>query len=83
MAKNGALPKDIETCPLPVCPASLYGKAKRKPTQTKAKRSINPTMQVREPGDCVSVDVLVSTLTKFKFIVQPEQFCCGVPTLFV
>jgi hypothetical protein len=60
MAKIGTLPKAIETCPLPVCPSCLYGKAKRKPTQTKAKRSINPAIEVREPGDCVSVDVLVS-----------------------
>jgi hypothetical protein len=37
MARNGVLRKDVETCPLPVCPACLYGKAKRKPTQTKAK----------------------------------------------
>jgi hypothetical protein len=40
--------KSLEDCPLPVCPASLYGKAKCRPTQTKTKKSINPGQQVRE-----------------------------------
>jgi hypothetical protein len=60
MARNGCLPTYLEECPLPVCPSCLYGKAKRRSTQTKAKRSINPTKAIRESGDCVSVDVLVS-----------------------
>jgi hypothetical protein len=57
MARNGCLPTYLEDCPLPVCPSCLYGKAKRRPTQTKAK---SPTKAIRESGDCVSVDVLVS-----------------------
>jgi hypothetical protein len=60
MARLGILPKTLETCPLPVCPSCLYCKAKKKPTATNVKQSINPARQVREPGDCVSVDVLVS-----------------------
>jgi hypothetical protein len=60
MARNGVLPRNLADCPLPACPSCLYGKAKRRPTQTKAKKSVNPARRVREPGDCVSVDVLVS-----------------------
>jgi hypothetical protein len=60
MARNGVLPRNLAGCPLPACPSCLYGKAKRRPTQTKAKKSVNPARRVREPGDCVSVDVLVS-----------------------
>jgi GAG-pre-integrase domain len=51
MVKSGVLPKALGDCPLPECPACLYGKAKRRPVQTKAKRSVNPVKTVREPGD--------------------------------
>jgi hypothetical protein len=60
MARNGVLPKGLADCPIPSCPSCLYGKAKRRPTQTKAKKSVNPAGKVLGPGDCVSVDILVS-----------------------
>jgi hypothetical protein len=74
-ARNGVLPKSLEDCPLPVCPACLYGKAKRRPTQTKRKNSINPVGQVREPGDCVSVGIPVSK-TKGWLTTRRYQYAC-------
>jgi hypothetical protein len=32
MARNGALPKPLADCPLPLCPSCLYGKARRRST---------------------------------------------------
>jgi hypothetical protein len=81
MARIGTLPTTLETCPLPVCPSCLYGKAKRKPTQTKTKKSINPARQLREPGDCVSVDILVSRtpglIAQTKGWMTTSRYCCA------
>jgi hypothetical protein len=60
IARNGALPKPLADCRLPVCPSCLYVKAWRRSTQNKAKRPIDPARQLKGSGDCVSVDVLVS-----------------------
>jgi hypothetical protein len=45
MARNGVLSKSLEDSPLPVCPACLYGKAEKRATQNKTKKSINPARQ--------------------------------------
>ena len=59
MARKGTIPKRLADCPNPVCAACLYGKAHKRPKRTKAKAKHVPR-PVSKPGDCVSVDVLVS-----------------------
>ncbi len=61
MAKAGIIPARLANCPVPHCPSCSYGKATRKSKQTKTKRSVNPPKEVNKPGDCVSVDVMVTT----------------------
>ena len=62
MASNGALPRRIADCDIPACPACLYGRATRKSKGRKGQRSIDSVVaEVKKPGDCVSVDVLVSS----------------------
>lgn len=58
MARTGLLPKALATCPLPVCQPCLHGTMTKVPRVTKDSK-IEP-YPVHEPGDCVSVDILVS-----------------------
>jgi len=59
MARKGTIPRRLADCPNPVCAACLCGKAHKHPKQTKAKSKHVPR-PVSKPGDCVSVDALVS-----------------------
>jgi hypothetical protein len=52
MARRGEVPKRLATCDSPMCAAWEFGKATRKPWQTKAKsRNVRPASA---PGKCVS-----------------------------
>ena len=62
MARNGILPARLAKCHVPMCPSCTFGKANRRPWQTKAKVKPGKLSQaVRRPGDVVSVDQLEST----------------------
>jgi hypothetical protein len=37
MARQGTIPRGLRNCPLPVCGSCMYGKATKRPTQTKKK----------------------------------------------
>ena len=59
MASQGLIPKALATCDPPKCSSCIYGKQTRRPWRTKGKPTpigSNPTA----PGDCVSVDQLIS-----------------------
>jgi hypothetical protein len=58
-AKQGIFPSNIAKCPIPKCPGCLYGKAHRKPWKTRNKVN-HIAKQAKKPGDCVSVDQLIS-----------------------
>ena len=60
MAKDGTLPHRLASCPIPLCTSCLYGKASRKPWRDKPSAQSVPR-KVTRPGQCVSVDQLVST----------------------
>ena len=62
MANNGVLPKSLDDFPFPVCKYCLYGKA----------RSINEYKAIASVGDCVYINVLVSSTTGL--IVQMDRF---------
>jgi len=56
MTKRGMLPRRLANCPVPLCTACLYGKAKKgswrsKPSDIDEVRLLDP-----KPGKCVSVD---------------------------
>ena len=61
MAKTGQLPKRLMQAKVPLCTACLFGKATRRPWRTKYpyKPGKGP-IPITAPGDCVSVDQLVS-----------------------
>lgn len=62
LAAQGTLPKRLATCPIPLCPACLYGKSTRKAWRTKEPpHTITPPNL--KPGDMVSVDQLQSSVT--------------------
>ena len=60
MAKQGTIPKRMTKCPVPVCAACLYGKAHKRPTSSKKKKKVREGAIINAPGDCVSVDIMVS-----------------------
>jgi hypothetical protein len=61
MAHQGQLPSSLKSCKVPQCAACLYGKATKRPWRTRATPSkVTPTI-VNGPGDCVSVDQLISS----------------------
>jgi len=59
MAQAGILPRRLATCRAPICTSCEYGKATRKPWRTKSPE--NNVKSVTTPGQCVSIDQLVST----------------------
>jgi hypothetical protein len=58
MAKQGVLPSRLAKCHIPLCTACAYGKATRKPWRVKGKKMTTRVMT--SPGQCVSVDQLIS-----------------------
>ena len=60
-AKLGILPSKLQHCRNVVCPACLYGKQKRRPWRSKgAKAQDHRIKKAMSPGECVSVDQLIS-----------------------
>jgi hypothetical protein len=64
MAAKGEIPKRLATCRVPRCQSCLYGRATKKPWQTKAQP--NKIRTVTKPGECVSVDQLESPIPGLK-----------------
>jgi hypothetical protein len=61
MAKQGLLPKRLAHSHIPLCSGCAYGKASKKPWQTKAKAEKTPKASITKPGDCISMDQLESS----------------------
>ena len=61
MATNGVLPKRLADCPFHVCSAYIYGNSNKYPLKKKTAGSINKYKPVESVGDCVSVNLLVSS----------------------
>ncbi len=60
MAKLGIIPKRLAKCATPTCSACLYAKAIRKPWRSRTSPNIDEATKPKRPGECVSVDQLVS-----------------------
>jgi hypothetical protein len=60
MARQGILPKRLATCPIPLCPTCLYGKATKRPWRNKPEEKFAKVPKPTIPGTIVSVDMLTS-----------------------
>ena len=60
MAKQGHLPKRLATCRMPMCTSCAHGKATKRPWQGKTSKQGTPQVPITAPGQCVSVDQLIS-----------------------
>jgi len=56
MAKRGMLPRRLGNCPVPLCTACLYGKAKKRAWRSKPSDMDEVRLIATKPGECVSVD---------------------------
>ena len=75
LARCGLTPKDLTNVEPPQCPGCAYGKAHRKPTRYKGAKNKKMIKPVTDPGQCVSVDQLISPTPGF---VPTHR---GTPTL--
>jgi hypothetical protein len=77
MAKQGILPKRWAKCDIPICTSCLYGKATRRPWQTKPKKDSQESKlrTATEPGQCISVDQLESRTSDLNHF---QPFGCPV-----
>ena len=60
MAKKGIIPRNLADCPNPTCSSCQYAKATKKPWRGKPRKRSGNTKLVTKPGQCVSVDQMVS-----------------------
>jgi len=60
MAAQGLIPTKFKDCEPPKCASCAYGKQTRRPWRTKAKPTPIGGKRPSRPGDCVSVDQLIS-----------------------
>jgi len=66
MAKLGLAPKQLAVTPVPMCASCQFGKATRRPWRTKAlPRQAAKMVDIKAPGDCVSIDQLESPTVGF------------------
>ena len=61
MAKHGIFPSRIAKCAVPICSACQYAKVTRRQWHTKSRKHNQDVIESpTKPGQCVSVDQLVS-----------------------
>ena len=60
LAKQGQLPTRLAKCPIPLCTACLYGRATKRAWRSKPP-SQSQLVDIKRPGQCISVDQLVSS----------------------
>ena len=65
MVQQGTLPKRYKRCRLPFCTSCAYGKATRKLWQLHTSTNINEAAKPQRPGECVSVNQLISPTSGF------------------
>ena len=85
LAVFGIIPKKLSTIRPPKCATCLYGSMTKRPWRTKAMSNRVKVRQVTQPGDCVSVDQMQSTLPGFmgqlKGRLTKKRYNCA--TVFV
>ena len=85
MASEGAIPKRLRDCPVPVCPACVYGKMTKRPWRTRHGHTGIEPVPITKPGDCVSVDQMHSPTPGFYGLMKghPTRKRYNYATVFV
>jgi hypothetical protein len=65
LAKNGEIPRRLAKVPAPKCVGCLFGAMTKLPWCGKESKSSHEVFATTKPGECVSVDHMVSTQTGF------------------
>jgi hypothetical protein len=65
LAKNGEIPRCLAKVPAPKCAGCLFGAMTKLPWRGKELRSSHRVFVATKPGECVSVNHMVSTQTGF------------------
>jgi hypothetical protein len=65
LAKNGEIPHRLAKVPAPKCAGCLFGAMTKLPWRGKESKSSHKVFVATKPGECVSVDPMVSTQTGF------------------
>ena len=60
LAKEGAIPKQLAKCDIPVCTSCTYSTMTKRPWRGKRRHNYSPATQPLTPGEVVSVDQMVS-----------------------
>ena len=85
MALLGIIPRRLAKCDTPLCTACLFGKATRRPWRTNAGQPSSRVIPITKPGQCVSVDQLISPtpglIAQLRGIPTKKRYTCA--TIFV
>jgi hypothetical protein len=65
LAKNGEIPRRLAKVPAPKCTGCLFGAMTKLPWRGKESKSSHEVFVATKPGECMSVNHMVSTQTGF------------------
>ena len=65
LAKNGEIPRRLAKAPPPKCAGRLFGTMTKLPWRSKESKSSHEVFTATKPGECVSVDHMISTQVGF------------------
>jgi hypothetical protein len=65
LAKNGEIPRQLAKIPPPKCAGCLFGAMTKLPWRGKELKSSHEVFTATKPGECVSVDHMISTQVGF------------------
>ncbi len=85
MAKNGEIPQKLAKIPPPKCAGCLFGSMTKVPWRGKEAKSSHEVFTATKPGECVSVDQIVSTQLVFHAQLNGKLTTCRYrgATIFV
>ena len=85
MIRQGTLSQKYKNCRLPFCASCAYGKATRKPWRSHSTTNSDETQRPQRPGQCVSVDQLISPtpgfIAQMSGKLTTQRYTCA--TIFV
>jgi hypothetical protein len=81
VAKNGEMPRCLAKVPAPKCVGCLFGAMMKLPWHGKESKSSHKVFVVTKPGECVSVDHMISTHIEFfaqlKGKLTSKRYCAA------
>jgi hypothetical protein len=79
LAKNGEIPHRLAKVPAPKCAGCLFGAMTKLPWHGKESKSSHEVFVVTKPGECVSVDHMISTHVGFFRPIKRQTHLQAVP----